>query len=87
MYRFIVKKEESGRRLDLFTSGKLPNISRSMIKKLILSGNVKVDNKTRFPHYSVKEGENIEVTIPEPEKNILKPFDLKLDVIYEDNDI
>ncbi len=87
IYELTVKKGDSGTRLDRFLAGKIPEISRSMIKKLILNSMVIVNGVSRFPHYSVKEGETVRVTIPEPEKNIIEPVEMDLDIIYEDEDL
>ena len=32
-------------------------------------------------------GDKIELDIPEPEKASLKPYDYKLDIVFEDNDL
>ncbi len=84
---FCVSDKEAGKRLDIFLSKNLFSISRSMIKKLIKNNMILVNNTPKFPHYTIKKGEIIKVIIPEPEKNVIEPVEMDLDIIYEDEDL
>ena len=86
-YKLIVSKKNDGERLDIVISKNIPEISRSAVKRLIKSENVLVNNQIKSAHYQVREGETIEVKVPEAEKSNLEILELELDIIYEDNDI
>lgn len=79
--------EKSGVRLDAYIASALENLSRSMVQKLIKSGNILVNNKIEKESYKVQNGDKITIEIPEPEESGLKKQDIPLDIIYEDNDI
>ena len=75
-------------RVDSYISFKETSLSRSKVKKLILSNNLKI-NKVIIndPSYILKSGDNIDFCI-QPEKiQSLKPYKYKLDIIFEDDDI
>ena len=78
-------KEETGR-LDAVLS-KLSGMSRSKIQKQIKEKQVTVNGKVEAASYSVKEGDKI--TLPEeaPEMEALKPYDLSLDIVFEDENL
>lgn len=78
---------ESGSRLDAYIANSLEDLSRSMVQKLIKSGNVLVNNKIEKESYKVQNGDKITIEIPKPEGSELKKQDIPLDIIYEDNDI
>ena len=40
-----------------------------------------------MPFKKILQGDNISLEIPEPKKTSLKPFNFKLDIIYEDEDL
>ena len=58
-----------------------------MVQKLIEENQILVNEKTVKTSYSVQKGDKITITIPEIKKTALKPQDIPLDIIYEDNDI
>ena len=82
---FIVK--DFNIRLDKFLTGKLPEMSRSHIQKLIRDGNVTVNKEAVKANYKVSLGEIIEIDIPEPECLDIVPENIPLDILYEDEDI
>ena len=43
--KFLIKKIDNDKRLDIFLSGKIIHLTRSFIKKNIDMGNVKINNK------------------------------------------
>jgi len=85
-----VSEEDEGKRLDIFLAENLPCISRSFIKKYFEPENdglILVNNQQKKPHYHLKSGEIIEVLLPEPRPVELEPASIKLDILYEDEDI
>lgn len=86
-YSFEVPEEEEGRRLDHFCVKFTKKISRTYIQELIRGGNVEVDSRKRKPHYRVRAGETVKVTIPEPREFELVPESLPLEIVFEDEDL
>lgn len=84
---YIVSKEDSKKRLDMYILENLENITRSYIKNLIDSGNIRVNEKIQKSGYALKEGDSIDVKIPEEKQSDIKPENIKLDIVYEDDDI
>ena len=63
-------------------------ISRTRIKNLILDKKLKLNNKIVInPSKKITSGDKIILEIPKPKKASLKPYNFKLNVIYEDKDI
>tara|TARA_Y100001970_G_scaffold292587_1_gene434483 strand:+ start:1405 stop:2385 length:981 start_codon:yes stop_codon:yes gene_type:complete len=84
----IVGKEENNLRVDVFINKKEELISRTRIKSLILKQKLKLNNKIiNNPSKKVLTGDKINLKIPEPKKTSLKPFNFKLDIVYEDKDL
>lgn len=87
-HSFIISKNLSNSRLDKFLAIKFPQFSRAYIQKLITEGKIKVNNKIVKSHYQLKEKDSVKVNIVPPAKISLEPdSSIKLDVIYEDDDI
>lgn len=86
MIIFIDENEEN-KRLDLFLSEITPDLSRSKIQNLIKSGNVKVNDEVKKSSYSLKENDKIDFEIPEKPDLKIFPQDIKLDIVYEDENM
>tara|TARA_Y100000590_G_scaffold463425_1_gene630152 strand:- start:162 stop:1133 length:972 start_codon:yes stop_codon:yes gene_type:complete len=83
-----INKAQSSIRLDKALTKLINNFSRSQIKILIEAGKVKQNNKKIYDSaYLVKEGEYFEIStiVTKPKKH--KAEDLKLEVVYEDEDL
>ena len=79
--------EDIDQRLDVFLSNKLDNISRNYIQELISLENVLVNNTSKKSNYKLKLDDEITITIPDPVNLDIKPIDLPIDIVYEDDDI
>jgi len=89
MTEFQTTATDIGCRLDRFLSKKIPDLSRSLLQKLIRKGYVRINGKRiKKAHAHLKEEEQIVVTIPDqsPEKK-LEIQKARLDIIYEDKDM
>ncbi len=63
----------------------MEDASRSFIKKLIKDQNVRVGQEVcTKPGQTVKEGDEIEVTVPAPPPALPQPEDIPLDILFED---
>jgi len=84
----IVKNEDRGLRIDSFLTKEKKELSRTRVKNLILKKKLKLNNNIlEDPSKKVSDGDKIIFEIPAPEKASLKPYDYKLDIVYEDNDL
>ena len=84
----IVKNEDRGLRIDSFLTKEKKELSRTRVKNLILKKKLKLNNNIlENPSKKVSEGDKIIFEIPAPEKASLKPYDYKLDIVHEDDDL
>ena len=84
----IVNDSNKNQRVDVFINKCENSLSRTRIKNLILKKKLKInDIVSEDPSKKVVVGDKIELDIPEPEKASLKPYDYKLDIVFEDNDL
>jgi len=84
----IVEANESNLRIDVFINKRESLISRTRIKNLILKGKLKINNQIiNNPAKKVSTNDEINIQIPEPKETSLKPYDFKLEIIYEDDDL
>ena len=86
-YNITVSKEEVDLRIDALICKHYPQYSRSFIQKLIKNGSVTILDKTVKPNYKCKANDKIDISIPEPVEVDIKPENIPLDIVYEDNDI
>ncbi|MBQ9266298.1 MAG: RluA family pseudouridine synthase [Bacilli bacterium] len=85
---YIIEKKDETLRLDKVLSLFENDYSRAYISNLIKQNNVTVNGEFESPSYKVKVGDLIEVNFEEKESNMdLEPLNLKLDIIYEDDDL
>lgn len=75
-----------GGRLDKMISENT-ELTRSAAVKLIERGLVTVSGKPACKKTSPKDGEPIEITLPEPEACDILPENIPLDIVYEDEDV
>ena len=87
MERFIIKSNHNGMRLDKVLVAFLSDKSRSYISNLIDQGNCLVNGKEAKASLKVKEGDVVEIDIPEAKPLEVKGEDIPLKIIYEDEDI
>lgn len=87
MYKYIVKNEDKGKRLDRYVTEQNAEITRTAVQRLIDEKNILVNGKEQKVSYKVNENDVVEVEIPEPKKIEIKAEDIPIEVIYEDSDI
>ncbi|MBD1167278.1 RluA family pseudouridine synthase [Pelagibacterales bacterium SAG-MED09] len=85
---FIVKESENNLRVDVLINKREEFVSRTRVKNLILKQKLKLNDEIlESPSKKVITGDKINLLIPEPEEASLKPYNFKLKIIYEDNDL
>jgi len=86
--KFLVKKRDDSKRLDIFLSEKIKHLTRSNIKKVIESKNVKINKKiTDSPSKKVKINDEVIIKLLIKNSDKLLPNKIKLDIRFEDKDI
>ena len=84
----IVAENEQDQRIDRYISNNKKDLSRTRVKNLILSKKLKMNGLVvNDPSKKIKTGDDIFLSIPNPKKTSLKPFNYKLDIIFEDKDL
>ena len=87
-YRYVVDPGQSLLRIDKYLSSRIENVSRTRIQDAANAGNILVNNKTVRPNYRVKPGDVVQIVPPDPPREIeLIPEDIKINIVYEDDDV
>ncbi len=76
-----------GERLDAFLARSVENMSRSGAQKLLEEGHVLLGGKPGRKNDRLKPGDEITVTIPQPQPLEVTARDIPLDIVYEDADV
>ena len=85
---FIVEENENNLRVDVLINNREQLISRTRIKNLILKNKLKINNEiVKSPSKKVLKGDELNLKIPEPQEASLKPYNFKLEIVHEDNDL
>jgi 23S rRNA pseudouridine1911/1915/1917 synthase len=84
----LIFENDAGERTDQFLSKNYPDYSRNYFQHLIENGDVLVNGLSTKPSSKLKRGDKIEVEFSEiPVAEDLKPADIKLDIIFENDDV
>jgi len=83
----ILRVTESAVRLDKYVAGEYPELSRSILQKLIKQGHILVNDSSAKPSQKLSVGDKVYVALPPPEKVSLAAEPIPIDVIYEDDDL
>jgi 23S rRNA pseudouridine1911/1915/1917 synthase len=84
----IVRPDEDNLRVDILINKRESLISRTRIKNLILDKKLKINNDLIInPSKKVSTGDKINLETPTPKEASLKPYNFKLEIVYEDEDI
>jgi 23S rRNA pseudouridine955/2504/2580 synthase len=94
MKEFIIGKNDSGQRLDRFTSKASPMLSASLTQKYIRIKRIKVNGKGAKRDYKLNEGDTVQMYVndeyfeaPGEENAYATIADPSLEIIYEDENI
>lgn len=86
--QYEVTAEEDGLRLDQYIAGRCMDLSRSYIQKLIKESRVTINKNIQTKtKTAVQESDIVNVFLPDPKELEIKPQDIPLDILYEDNDV
>lgn len=85
--KFTAEIDDADERLDVYLTRALENFSRSRIQKLIKEGAITVNGTPQKSSYSLKDQDEIEITMPDAKELLLKAEDIPLEIEYEDDDM
>ncbi len=81
----LVEETSQNNRLDVWLSQEISDLSRSRLQSLIEKGHVTINDQIcQSKKELVKKGDRVSLTIPDAEPLDLKPEDIPLDILYED---
>ena len=87
MTTITLTADREGERSDAFLARSLPDLTRSAAQKLLEQGMVTRRGEALRKNDRLSPGEELEVTLPDPEPLDVVPQDIPLDVVYEDADV
>ena len=81
-----IAADETGQRLDRVLALRIPALSRSRLKALILDSQVTIEARTILdPGYRVNAGEVVAVNVPSPAAATPQGEPIPLNIVYEDD--
>ena len=83
----IINEEQQGKRIDGVISAYTTELSRNTVQRLIEEEQIKVNGNKIKPSYKTNLNDEIDINIPKAKEIDLKPQNIPLEVLYEDNDI
>ena len=83
----ILHADTTGERLDAFVARSAPGLTRSAAQRLLEEGCVTVNGKPAKKNYKLTEGDEVAVTVPDPEPVDIQAKEIPLDIVYEDEDV
>ena len=86
-FRLIAGQEDQGKRLDVFVSSRLPDLSRSAVQRLMEGDSVTVNGGKANKKDRIKREDVVCVTVLDPVPMEAYPEDIPLDIVYEDEDL
>jgi len=87
MEQKIFTAERNCSRADIYLSEKLPDYTRSAVKKLFDGGAVEINGAVAKASRKVEEGDKIAVTLSEPKECAAVPQDIPINIVYQDSDL
>ena len=83
--RFIVNEEDAGERIDKYLADMLPDLTRSYLQKVMKQEQVLVAGQPVKANYKLKAEDVVDITIPDAVEPDIKPENIPLDILYEDD--
>ena len=82
-----IRCDRDGVRLDAFLSEQNLGLSRNALQRLLEEGQVLVNGRPVKKNYKTHSGDEIDLTVPQPEPVDIQPVEMPLDIRYEDGDV
>ena len=87
MTRLTLTADREGERADAFLARCVPGLTRSAAQRLLEEGRAVCAGRPVKKNDRLGPGQELELTLPDPEPVELLPQDIPLDVVYEDGDV
>ncbi len=81
---FAADEGMANERFDRLLAERLPDMSRSLVQRLIKSGNATINDAISKPGYRVRPGDLIAVRLPDETPEVVLPENIPLDIVHED---
>ena len=86
--KILSSSSDTGKRIDIFLSEKLKELTRSYIKKIINQKKITINNViVDAQSKKVKDYDEITIILQEGVNDKIIPLKKKLDIVYEDKDL
>ena len=82
-----ITAQESAERIDALLARCVPELTRSAAARLIDDGAVTVGGKAVKKNYKCSPGEEVVLVMPEAADTELRPQDIPINIVYEDDDL
>lgn len=79
--------DAAGGRIDAWLAGRVGEYSRTYFQKLVENGSVTVNGAAVKTNHRLKEGDAVRIVIPAPERLDVCAENIRLDILYEDDDV
>lgn len=88
VFHAVIEDHAAGERLDKALAMLNPDLSRTRLKSLILSGDVLLNDAIpENVSFKVRAGDRVSVTLPPLEDDTPQPENIPLNIVYEDDDL
>ena len=87
MREHTFRADKEYRRADACLCELLGELTRSAVKKLFDGGEVAINGRQAKASQGVSVGDEIICTLPDPKEYGVKPENIPIDIVYEDDDI
>ncbi|MGI6030694.1 MAG: RluA family pseudouridine synthase [Eubacteriales bacterium] len=79
--------QEAGERLDKFVCDRTEELTRSGAQRLLEQGEILVNGGVQNKNYRLREGDQVEVHLPEPVPLAVEPQNIPIEIVYEDEEL
>ncbi len=84
MLKFKAKKNEAGKRADVFVASKYPDFTRSSLKKLFITDQVMIGDKPIKASYLLHEGDVLTLST---KQLFAEPASIEIPILHEDDNV
>jgi 23S rRNA pseudouridine1911/1915/1917 synthase len=87
LFSFSISVGEGEERLDTFLTSHIEGVTRSKVQNLVKKGFAKVNGRDAKAGYRLKEGDDVNLSIPPDPPNELKPEPIEFAILHEDSSL
>lgn len=86
-FKYVIEEESVGRRIDVFLTENISDLSRNTVQKLIESNSIFINDKTIKSNYKLRLNDIVNVIVPKPKALDIAEENIPLNILYEDSHI